>query len=39
LMNQGILQISLAKKMDDVSVIEPHFESNKGVPKRTSSHS
>jgi hypothetical protein len=33
LMNQGILQISLAKKMDDVSVIEPHFESNKGVPK------
>jgi hypothetical protein len=33
LMNQGILQISRARKMEDVLVIEPHFESNKGVSK------
>ncbi|WJX68053.1 hypothetical protein P8452_52464 [Trifolium repens] len=33
LINQGILQINRARKMEDVSVIEPHFESNKGIPK------
>ncbi|GAU44995.1 hypothetical protein TSUD_184960 [Trifolium subterraneum] len=33
LMNQGVLQISRAKKMAEVSVIEPHFESNKGIPR------
>jgi hypothetical protein len=33
LINQGILQISRARKLEDVSVIEPYFENNKGVSK------
>jgi hypothetical protein len=33
LMNQGILQISRARKIEDVLVVEPHFENNKEVLK------